>query len=44
MTGPFVDIRYARTQTAPLSGAYFKGRVNPLVGLRRNALPHKNPD
>jgi hypothetical protein len=42
-TGPFVDIRYARTQTASLSGDYFKGRVNTLVGMSWNALTRKIP-
>jgi len=42
-TGPFVDIRYARTQTASLSGEYFKGRVNTLVGVSWNALTRKIP-
>jgi hypothetical protein len=43
VTGPFVDIRYARTQTASLSGDYFKGRVNTLVGVSWNALTRKVP-
>ncbi|MEY3609248.1 MAG: hypothetical protein RLZZ447_2036 [Verrucomicrobiota bacterium] len=43
ITGPFVDIRYARTQTASLSGEYFKGRVNTLVGVSWNALTRKIP-
>ncbi len=43
ITGPFVDIRYARTQTASLSGDYFKGRVNTLVGMSWNALTRKVP-
>ena len=43
VTGPFVDIRYARTQTASLSGEYFKGRVNTLVGVSWNALTRKIP-
>jgi hypothetical protein len=43
ITGPFVDIRYARTQTASLSGDYFKGRVNTLVGVSWNALTRKVP-
>ncbi|MBL9202269.1 MAG: TonB-dependent receptor plug domain-containing protein, partial [Opitutaceae bacterium] len=43
ITGPFVDIRYARTQTASLSGDYFKGRVNTLVGMSWNALTRKIP-
>ena len=43
VTGPFVDIRYARTQTASLSGDYFKGRVNTLVGVSWNALTRKIP-
>lgn len=43
ITGPFVDIRYARTQTASLSGDYFKGRVNTLVGVSWNAVTRKVP-
>jgi hypothetical protein len=43
VTGPFVDIRYARTQTASLSGEYFKGRVNTLLGVSWNALTRKIP-
>ncbi|MFZ9747744.1 MAG: TonB-dependent receptor plug domain-containing protein, partial [Opitutaceae bacterium] len=43
VTGPFVDIRYARTQTASLSGEYFKGRVNTLLGVSWNALTRKVP-
>jgi hypothetical protein len=43
VTGPFVDIRYARTQTASLSGDYFKGRVNTLLGVSWNALTRKVP-
>jgi len=42
-TGPFVDIRYARNQTASLSGDYFKGRVSTLVGVSWNALTRKVP-
>ncbi len=43
VTGPFVDIRYARTQTASLSGDYFNGRVNTLLGVSWNALSRKVP-
>lgn len=43
VTGPFVDIRYARTQTASLSGDYFKGRVHTLLGVSWNALTRKVP-
>ncbi|MBL9190013.1 MAG: TonB-dependent receptor plug domain-containing protein [Opitutaceae bacterium] len=43
ITGPFVDIRYARTQTASLSGDYFKGRVNTLIGVSWNAVTRKVP-
>jgi hypothetical protein len=43
VTGPFVDIRHARTQTASLSGDYFNGRVNTLVGVSWNVLTRKIP-
>ena len=43
ITGPFVDVRYARTQTASLSGDYFNGRVSTLVGVSWNALTRKVP-
>jgi hypothetical protein len=43
VTGPFVDIRYARTQTASLSGDYFNGRVSTLLGVSWNALTRKVP-
>lgn len=43
ITGPFVDIRYARTQTASLSGDYFNGRVSTLLGVSWNALTRKIP-
>jgi TonB-dependent Receptor Plug Domain len=42
-TGPFVDVRYARTQTASLSGEYFGGRVHSLVGASWNSLKRKIP-
>jgi len=42
-TGPFVDIRYAQTQTASLSGEYFGGRVHSLVGMSWNSLSRKIP-
>lgn len=42
-TGPFVDIRYAQTQTASLSGEYFGGRVHSLVGASWNSLKRKIP-
>lgn len=42
-TGPFVDIRYAQTQTASLSGEYFGGRVHSLVGVSWNRLARKMP-
>lgn len=43
ITGPFVDIRYAQTQTASLSGEYFGGRVHSLVGMSWNQLTRKIP-
>lgn len=43
ITGPFVDIRYARTQTASLSGDYLGGRVSTLVGVSWNSLARKIP-
>ncbi|MSU23075.1 MAG: hypothetical protein EXS32_04545 [Opitutus sp.] len=43
ITGPFVDIRYAQTQTASLSGEYFGGRVHSLVGASWNSLKRKIP-
>ena len=43
VTGPFVDIRYAQTQTASLSGEYFGGRLHSLVGVSWNALKRKIP-
>ncbi|WP_414660178.1 TonB-dependent receptor plug domain-containing protein [Horticoccus sp. 23ND18S-11] len=43
ITGPFVDIRYARTQTASLSGDYLNGRVNTLLGVSWNSLKRKIP-
>ena len=43
VTGPFVDIRYAQTQTASLSGDYFGGRVHTLVGASWNSLARKVP-
>ncbi len=43
VTGPFVDIRYAQTQTASLSGEYFGGRVHSLVGTSWNRLKRKIP-
>lgn len=42
-TGPFVDIRYAQTQTASLSGEYFGGRVHSLIGASWNRLSRKVP-
>ncbi len=42
-TGPFVDIRYAQTQTASLSGEYFGGRVHSLIGASWNSLTRKIP-
>jgi len=42
-TGPFVDVRYAQTQTASLSGEYFGGRVHSLVGASWNSLKRKIP-
>jgi hypothetical protein len=42
-TGPFVDVRYAETQTASLSGEYFGGRVHSLVGASWNKLKRKIP-
>lgn len=42
-TGPFVDIRYAQTQTASLSGEYLDGRVHSLVGVSWNRLSRKIP-
>ncbi len=42
-TGPFVDVRYAQTQTASLSGEYFGGRVHSLVGASWNRLSRKIP-
>jgi len=42
-TGPFVDVRYAQTQTASLSGEYFGGRVHSLVGASWNSLTRKIP-
>ena len=41
--GPFVDIRYAQTQTASLSGEYFGGRLHSLVGANWNRLTRKIP-
>ena len=41
--GPFVDIRYAQTQTASLSGEYFGGRLHSLVGASWNRLTRKIP-
>jgi hypothetical protein len=43
ITGPFADIRYADTQTASLSGEYFKSRVHTLVGVSWNRLHRKVP-
>jgi hypothetical protein len=43
ITGPFVDVRYAQTQTASLSGEYFGGRVHSLVGASWNSLTRKIP-
>ncbi len=43
VTGPYVDIRYAQTQTASLSGEYFGGRVHSLVGMSWNSLSRKIP-
>ena len=43
VTGPFVDIRYAQTQTASLSGEYFGGRLHSLVGVSWNSLTRKIP-
>jgi hypothetical protein len=43
ITGPFVDVRYAQTQTASLSGDYFGGRVHTLVGASWNRLARKIP-
>ena len=43
VTGPFVDIRYAQTQTASLSGEYFGGRLHSLVGVSWNSLKRKIP-
>ena len=43
ITGPYVDIRYAQTQTASLSGEYFGGRVHTLVGMSWNSLKRKIP-
>ncbi|HUR60635.1 MAG TPA: TonB-dependent receptor plug domain-containing protein [Opitutaceae bacterium] len=43
ITGPFVDIRYAQTQTASLSGEYFGGRVHTLIGASWNSLSRKVP-
>ena len=43
ITGPYVDIRYAQTQTASLSGEYFGGRVHSLVGMSWNRLARKIP-
>ncbi len=42
-TGPFIDIRYTRNYTASLSGDYFGGRLNSIVGLSYNQLSRKNP-
>ena len=43
ITGPFADIRYSDTQTASLSGEYFGGRLNSLVGASWNRLHRKIP-
>ena len=43
VTGPFVDIRYAQTQTASLTGEYFGGRVQSLIGASWNSLTRKIP-
>ena len=43
ITGPYVDIRYAQTQTASLSGEYFGGRLNSLVGVSWNSLKRRIP-
>ncbi len=44
VTGPFVDIRYAQTQTASLSGEYFGGRLHSLFGMSWNRLRRKIPN
>lgn len=42
-TGPFFDIRYLSTRTASLSGEYFGGRLNSLIGASWNSLSRKIP-
>ncbi len=42
-TGPYVDIRYNRNASASLSGEYFKGRLNSIVGLSWSRISRKIP-
>ena len=43
ITGPFADLRYSNTETASLSGEYFGGRLNSLLGASWNTLHRKIP-
>ena len=42
-TGPFIDVRYTRNLTASLSGEYFGGRLNSLIGVSNNRIARKIP-
>ena len=43
VTGPFIDIRYTRNNTASLTGEYFGGRLISLVGMSSNTISRKIP-
>lgn len=38
---PFVDIRYAKSQSASLAGTYWGDRIHTLVGVRRDKFDRK---